>query len=346
MLELESRREIPKLKVSASCFNIVMICWSKQRTLESAHKVQAIFDRLIQLSENDPSKRPVGGSYIALITTWARFDPIQSEKAFWDWRDEHENGNCEMRIDSELLGTLVAAWYNSKEPTKAERCDKLIQDAIQSKIPSLEPTTVVFNMAINAWCRNNTIAGVKRAEELLEQMHAYSETNPGSKLKPNVLTYRPIILAWVILGRMERAEELLSDCVTRFGDNTGLPSADNNYGDANKSIPSGKMNSTRLFNIVLKGWLSKAQTMPEAASRAEDLLLSMNMYGVKPNAASFRYVLDAWRKNKSRFKHQWDRNQPKADEVLAFLDREARGFGTSNNLYLTLKQGWKLLLIQ
>ena len=301
MLEMEESGEIPTLKVQSNFFNIVMVCWSKQRTLESAAKVQSIFDRLVAYSEKDPTKRPVGASYMALIKTWSRFDPARAEEAFWQWKEEHDKGNCEMRIDSDLIWTLVNSWCKSKEADAAERSDKLVRFAIED--PLWEPTTAVFNLAIQKWCHEKTLSGLERAQDLLDEMIAYNEANPSSNNEPNNLTYLPMVRSWAEIGQLENAEELLVDFFSQRPTYAEKATSKSNHLD------------TRIFNCVLKGWLANKSS--EAPVRAEDLLLATQSYGVRPNYASFQYVLDAWRKHKGG---NWER--PRAEAVLALLDQE------------------------
>jgi len=342
MLEMERSGEIPKLKIHSNFFNIVMVCWSKQRTIESAEKVQAIFDRLVQYSESDANKKPVGASYLALITTWSRFDPKKSEDFFWKWKEEHENGTCEMRIDSDLIRMLVSSWCKSEEPDAAERSERLIRFAIHE--PDWKPSAEVFRIVINKWCQPRTLEGLERAEELLRLTISCHENNPSSHSKPTNLIYLPIIRSWAEIGQLERAEELLVDFFTQWRDNgvsNGLHSGARPLSDRQQHM------DTRIFNCVLKGWLAKASSMPEAVIRAEDLLLLTRSYGVKPNYASFQYVLDAWRQHLSGFHHPFvsDPDRPRADAVLALLDQEFVREDAKNELYLNLRRGWKLLSV-
>ena len=339
MLEMEERGDIPNLKVQSNFFNIVMVCWSKQRTLESAAKVQSIFDRLVEFSKTNPTKQPVGASYMALIKTWSRFDPAKAEEAFWQWKEEHDNGRCEMRIETDLIRTLVSSWCKSKESNAAEQSDSLVRFAMKEQ--DWEPTTFVANMVINKWCQEKTLEGLERAQDLLESMIAYHETYPGSETKPNNLTYLPIVRSLAEIGQLERAEELLFDFFSQR--------KETNDGAINNSSSKSNHLDTRIFNCVLKGWLQQASKLPEAVVRAEDLLLSTQFYGVKPNYASFQYVLDAWRKNRTSFSSPWNSNTvdpPKAEAILALLEHEYGKAETKKELYLNLRKGWKLLSVQ
>ena len=340
MLEMEENREIPNLKVTSNFFNIVMVCWSKQRTPESVVKVQAIFDRLVEYSYKDNNKKPIGASYMALITTYARFDSAKAEDVFWQWRKEHDKGNCLMRIDGDLVRTLMESWHKSKEKGAAERCDLLLEFVIKSN--GCHPSTSQFNMTIDKFCQTKTIAGFERAEEKLKQMQTYHNNNPRSTCIPNNLSYLPIIRSWALIGQIEKAEELLTDY---FQTNRQFrPSIQqdikNDYANSSRNIT---MYDTRIFNAVLKGWLSKASTVQDAAIRAENILLLTKRFNTKRNFASFQYVLDAWRRNKASFGSSWNQEQPRVEEIISLLDREYGHEDTNKDLYLTLRQGWRRL---
>eukprot|EP00536_Pseudo-nitzschia_multiseries_P016655 jgi/Psemu1/263779/estExt_Genewise1Plus.C_11880008 len=352
MLEMERNEEIPNLKIRSNFFNIVMVCWSKQRTIESAQKAQHIFDRLVKYSDSDPTKKPIGASYLALITTWSRFDPEKSENFFWKWKQEHENGTCEMRIDSDLIRMLVSSWCKSEEPDAAERSERLIEFAIQE--PDWKPSAKVFQIVINRWCQPRTLDGLERAEKLLRLAISCHESNPSSDSKPTNFIYLPIIRSWAEIGQLERAEELLVDFFTQWRGNTGsnglhpISNSEGNRSHLDGSRPMSEKEQhmdTRIFNCVLKGWLAKASTMSDAAIRAEDLLLLTRSYGVKPNYASFQYVLDAWQQRRASFHPFSDPDRPRADAVLALLEQEYDRTDAKNELYLNLRRGWKLLSV-
>ena len=342
MLELEASGEIPGLQVNAACFNIAMVCFSRQRSKESAMRVQALFDQLMELSKTDRSKKPIGGSYTALLTTWSHFDVAKAEEVFWLWKEEHDKGNCEMRMDSKLLGTLVAGWYKSGKnaPDSAERCDRLLQYALGADLKSFEPSVVVFNMTINAYCRKKTLEGVQRAEALLQQMEDYRD-----HLTPTIFSYVPIIHAWASLGRVERAEEFLLEWYS--GNAKDKKSSDS------PSLKMKKRLDTQTFNHVLKAWLSKARTNPDAATRAEELLLKMPQLGVKPNTLSFQHVIEC--RQRSQRTSSTDgvgigssssssSTISRIEDVLSFLDEEFKkgSSGISNDSYLSLRKALSL----
>ena len=348
MLEMEKKNEFPGLKVTPFFFNIVMVCWSKQRTKKSAQKSQVIFDRMVTLSATDKSKLPISGSYAALIQTWSYSDPEKAEDALWMWKREHDLGRCEMHIDSKLFSTIIAGWCNSKDPDAPARCDKLLQYALKGNLgPAWEPQASVFNMAIDAYCQRNKNSDMERVEELLEQMKELARTSRmGPFPGPAASSYAPVIHALTRLGRAEKAEELLRE----YFDGPGfqLDSASASGREAKQNAITKKDLNTKTLNRVLKAWLSKAPASPEAADRAEALLLSMSDWGVKPNMASFRYVLECRKKIQSE--HQGlpnDTVKVSSSQILALLDRAYKTGALSANksTYLSTRRDLSLMAL-
>eukprot|EP00980_Cylindrotheca_fusiformis_P005255 scaffold1120_cov127-Cylindrotheca_fusiformis.AAC.17 len=334
MLELESSMEIPGLEVNAACFNIVMICFSRQRTKESAIDAQNLFDRMVELSKTDDAKKPIGGSYTALIGNWAHYDAARAEELFWRWKDEHEKGNVEMRLDDRLLGTLVASCYKSKSITdNAERCDRLLQYALNAGLKSFQPSVVLFNMTINAYCRKKTVEGVEHAEKLLRQMEDYKDL-----LMPTSFSYVPIINTWASLGRIERAEEFLLEWFS--SSNRDKISSDS------PSMKVKKRLDLHTFNQVLKAWSLKARAKPEAAKRAEQLLLTMRRLGIRANATSFQLVLQCRKRSLQNSNGDLEDPSP-VDEILDFLNKEYKLHShIKKDSYMQLHQDWSMLSLK
>ncbi len=339
MLEMEKNKTLPGLKVTPFCFNIVMVCWSKQRSKESTQKVQTVFDRMVALSASDPSKRPIPGSYAALIYAWSFHDPRKAEEAFWAWKAEHNAGKCDMRIDNRLFSSLVSGWFHSTDPDAAMRCDKLLQHALDGNLgKAWQPQAVDFNMVINAYCRRCNMKEIERAEAVLEQMNDCMQSSQGFA-GPSLTSYIPIIHALTRLGKVDRADMLLRQCFDREqGHSDSADRMDTTQGCKKKQ-------NTRTFNRVLKTWLVKAPVFPEAAQRAEDLLLQMEGWGVKPNFASFQYVLEC--RKKSRKEHGVMEKAgllERANQILTLLDREYEtgALHADKSCYLSTRREWAL----
>jgi hypothetical protein len=325
MLELEASGELPGLKVDASCFNIVMVCWSKLRTEESDEQVQALFEKLKELSQTDPKKRPNGGSWAALITTQSRVDAQLAEDLFWQWKREHDQHQCDMRADSRMFHGLISGWYHSKHPQAAERCEALLHHVFDGDLTMWEPTVVVFSMAINAWARNKTLHDMERSEALLRQIEDYIEKSPSSELEARPSMFVPLVHGWAHIGQAERADRILREWFDKYDKET---------------LTEKERLDTRAFNQVLKTWSNMATSIPDAADRAEDLLLRMRDYRVRPNGKSFQLVSECRRR--SRGKGHTTSMSPRAAELIDFLDQvyQTGGWRNSDVSYLSLRHGW------
>jgi hypothetical protein len=269
-----------------------------------------------------------------------------------------------MRIDSNFFENIVKAIHASNVPERAEYCDRWIQFALENNDdPSpLKLDSVIFATTINAWCHTKTSEGVKRAEELLGLLRDRHESFFPSDYDtaPTVHCYLPIVQAHAErLGNVEKAEELVLEWMSL--DPSRKQHQKISHGrrsistDGNQAVHfrNHRNLDTRLFNICLKGWLSVAPTSTSAVSRAERLLLSMDKYGVRPNAASFKYVLSAWRDRNKRQVRGWTmgsigHDSPKAREVVALLDKSYKlgTLGVPNDVYLALRQDWQLLAVE
>jgi hypothetical protein len=348
MLEMEKNNVFPGLKVTAFCFNIVMVCWSKQRTKKSAQKSQQIFDRMVALSKTDKSKRPIPGSYAALIQTWSYFDAKKAEDAFWMWKGEHDLGRCDMRMDSRLFSMIIAGWFYSKDPDAAARCDKLLQYALEGNFgPAWDPQPTIFNMTINAYCQRSRNQDIERVEQLLEQMKDLARTSKmGSFPGPSAASYVPVIHALTRLGRAEKAEALLRECFD--GSGFQRESSVGNSRERNQNATKKKDLNTKTFNRVLKAWLSKAPVSPEAADRAEALLLKMSDWGVKPNINSFRYVLECRKKIQNEHQGLDDvTSKVSGSQILALLDKEYEtgALNSDKSAYLSTRRDLSLMVL-
>jgi len=350
MLELERNKELPGFKVTAFCFNIAMVCWSKQRTRKSAIKAQKLYDDMVAMSETDPSKKPIAGSYAAIVQTWSYVDPKRAEDILWTWKREHSLGNCDMRMDPKLFCSLIAGWCGSKYPDSAKRCDKLLQYAIDGNFGGTwEPNLTPFIKTINAYCRTKTAEDVARAEELLTQMKTLAKS--GRKFpKPTAASYSPVIKELTRRGQVEKAEMLLYECFDR--DDSDFPGEEVDHyrnGDDASNGHRGRHLRVGIINRVLKAWVSKATVLPEAADRAEDLLLKMKEWGVKPNLGSFQFVL-ACRK-RANDEHRQLTQTPdfvsRANQILAFLDKEyeAGDLNADKSSYLSTRRDWALATV-
>lgn len=343
MLHMEATNAIPGLNVTPFCFNIVMICWSRQRTRESTEKTQEVFDQMLSLSKSDPLKTPNAGSYAALIQAWRWWDAKKAEESFWMWRREFNAGRCEMRMDNNL-SSIILAWFNSKDPQRAKRCDKLLQYALSGDFgDSWSPTDQDFDITINAFCQERKLESTDRAEALLRQMDSVAQTGKYKGFDgPTANAYFLIVRSLTHLGKVERADALLRERFER------LPLTEK----VDKSNQHERLaGERRTVNSVVRGWQAKVKMMPEAADRAEDLLLSTEKWKVSPGIATFINVVEC-RKRARREKKGFGRlrgpSESRIPEVISYLDSEyQRGkILNAKDTYLSIRKDLRLMLVE
>jgi len=330
LIDLEAREVLPGLEVTARIYNTALICWSRVGTKEALNQMQALSDRMLELSKSDPRKKPTGSTYGALVTGWSQVDPARAEQIVWTWKKEAIRGNCTIRIDTKLIDALVGGWYNSKVPDTASMCDRIVQNALEegSKV-----NLSTFNMVINAWCREKSIASVDRAETLLRQMQELVDKKNNPDLKPTIFTYAPIIFGYANPGRPARAEALLREFFERY------PANGRGYTHSSRKSRL----DTRVFNGVLKSWKAKAAKDVEAVERSENLLLDMPRFEVHPDITSFDLVLQCKeRQKKSSLGKQ--ATLSRSHEIILLLDTVYKegNLGCTLEQYLTQRQAFVL----
>jgi hypothetical protein len=330
VLEMEAKEEFPGLEVTARSYNLVLICWSRVGTEEALNKMQALFDRMVKLSKSDPSKRPSGATYAALLKGWSQVDPARAEQIVWTWKKEAQLGNCTIRIDAKLISVLIAGWYNFKSPDSPDMCDRLLQNALEE---GSEVNANCFNMAINAWCRRKSAGAIDRAEALLRQMQECGEKQNKLSLTPTIFTYAPLIFGYAFSGHSARSEALLREFFEHFPlKERGLT----------HSSTKSRLD-TRVFNGVLKSWLEKSTKDSQAVDRSEVLLLDMPRLEVHPNMMTFDMVLQCKDRHKNSAMGRQTTNS-RNDEIIALLDEEFKNGNLDCTLeqYLTKRQAWVL----
>ena len=219
----------------------------------------------------------------------------------------------------------------------AERCERLFRHVLQQDgsdgqkdLNNLwKPSGVGFSMVMTSWTSKQTVEDTEHAESMLFDLEDYiqrklkaqeSESNKSSsstwleKLpirRTFAMSYMPVIHGWAVLDDPDRAERLLHRFFqVHYSDNSEHLS--NPWRNKKDKLDYGT------FKKVLNAWLSKATTDPEAPDRAENLVLSMRKYGIRPNRFAFDTVLEI-----RQIAHEnglAPETSPRVDELLDFLD--------------------------
>ena len=235
----------------------------------------------------------------------------------------------------------------------AERCERLFRHVLQQggsesqkDLNNLwKPSGVGFSMVMTSWTSKQTVEDTAHAESMLFDLEEYiqsklktqasgSNKNSSSTWLESLptrrtfaMTYMPVIHGWAVLNDPDRAERLLHRFFqVHYSDNSEHLS--NPWRNKKDKLDYGT------FKKVLNAWLSKATTDPEAPDRAENLVLSMRKYGIRPNRFAFDTVLEI-----RQIAHEnglAPQTSPRVDELLDFLDEiskdlESRTTSTSSD---------------
>ena len=227
--------------------------------------------------------RPDSASYTTVIEGWCYGNhyPNAAGKATALLRKMEDSDH----LQPNELGYLLVSqkWAESykdddREGTKAQKAhDILNRIKERNEIPSVK----LYSIVLEGWCRR--VGKVKhamdRVEELLEEME---NSQPSTKIRPNVLTYTSVI------GGLARSKK--RDMATR---------ADQILVDMERNgIEPDMVAYTSILNCWAK--TTNIEERQQAASRAlailqkmEDAYLKEENYHVKPNAITYATAIKA-----------------------------------------------------
>jgi len=247
-----------------------------RKNLQSVQRAQELLEEMIQLHSKTSAKvKPNVVTHGAVLHAWAQHSHLDSEAA----------QNAE-----ELLFRLERLY-------------------MQTRDHDLYPTTVCYNIVIDAWARSGRKDSARRAEKLLMKMSTISQhltpptlKQPSLKISshcridiqdfeicPNLTSYNSVLNAYAKssdINAAKRAEALLA-------------AMEREYENGNKSAQPDTVSFTAVIDALAKS------SQPDSASKAHSLLLRMitlferGNKNVRPNAKSFTAVIDAYAKSSS-----------------------------------------------
>lgn len=167
-------------------------------------------------------------------------------------------------------------------------------------------TTEEYNCLLEGWARSNLgVAGIERCELILAEMESQDDT----KIKPDVDSFKTVLMAWRVSGvpyAAVRAQRLLEWMIRLAGEGN------------DKVLPDAEC-----FELVLQTWARSGS--PSAPEQTEKLLAAMERLFVatespslQPDTKSYNAVLAAWCKSKE------PQALDRAIQILEYMEARAK----------------------
>jgi hypothetical protein len=285
---LENMADDPDVHPDSVSYATMIHGWSRgvrhlARLPEAGYRAEQLLQELEQLPPNrqrdDHSRTKV---YKAVITAWSKSGESVAAQRVESLLSQLEgkffNGHMDARPDMTTFLCMFDAYAKAGIPDAEERCDALLQRMTHLRenyqLDNLEPDRSVYNAILNALAKSCQPSAAEKAEEFLTMM----QTSPGSKLRPDIVTYSTVIDCHTKCGGgCQRAEELL-----RF--------VEGNYRGGDKSLEPNAV----FYSAILQAWAKTATV--RGAEKAEGLLRrNLGLYEegyeyAKPHAIMYNAV--------------------------------------------------------
>ncbi|KAL9180864.1 hypothetical protein ACHAXT_011317 [Thalassiosira profunda] len=189
------------------------------------------------------------------------------------------------------LNTMSKSW----DAATAPKVEALLLEAVKNyelsspevRNKMISPNTVSFTNAITAWARCTRKDAAKRAQALLDRMHALHEETGWEHVRPNKISYNSVITAWARSrerGSARHAEDLLRKMYEFY----------NAEGDGDAGLKPDARSWNAVINAVAR---SRDE---DCADRAKFLLDEMGrLYDegdgdLMPDALTFGAIINAY----------------------------------------------------
>lgn len=258
-------------------FNAVLDAWAKHSAIregraaaEAAQRAESLLDEIEQ-NQRD-GIQPGVISYNIVIDAWAKCGVQGSEQ-------RAEKILRRMPAPDEIsYNNVIRAYATSRQKGGLDDALRLLQEMEATHIP-ITPTSVTYNLIMDALVRRGDLKSVKRAEEILVKMEKQFEAG-NEMVQPNGISYNICINGFAKSGDPragEHAERLLK----------------------RMTVLSDKWDAAALspdiisFTSVIDSYANSATK--EGAERAEKMLGTMmsTNSSVSPNRVTFNSVLNA-----------------------------------------------------
>ena len=277
------------IKPNEFCFGATLDAYAKGGDSFNAERFFAKLEALYKDGdvEADPRKQTYVNSVIDSIVRGRGRDAPERCRAFLErMKSQYELDPC-VRTKNSLINSIA----KSNRPNASERAESMLLEMLDTNDEASMPSTVTFNICVDAWSRNRSDSDApNRAERLINTMKKYNEKG-FTFIKPDATTYTSVIVAW---GKSrhkdgaERSEAILSHMQSLYeatGDECLRP-----------NVVS--------LSAVVSAWSNRSKNNPEAAQRALDILEwayeKGGHRGIRPNTITYNSVITALSRSRQK----------------------------------------------
>jgi hypothetical protein len=265
------------MKPNEQCYGAVLDAWAKSGDSSNAERFLSKLEMLYEGGDMaaDPRRQNYINSVIdSIVRSRQKDSPDRCMALLERMKKKYGLEPC-VRTQNSLINAIAKA----ERRDSAEKAESILFGMLDTNNEDLMPSTVTFNICIDAWSRSRTSDAPNRAERLLNTMKEYNEKG-FTFIKPDVVSYSACITAW---GRSrekdgaQRSEAILTHMQALYeatGDEDLAP-----------NIVS--------LSAVVSAWASRAKGNPTAAQRALDILEWASNRGIKPNTVTYNSAITA-----------------------------------------------------
>jgi hypothetical protein len=248
--------------------------YAKRRSLPAACSAHALLQRYIQEYQAGNAQAVLTTTiFNAAMDAYAKIgQPVRVQEILKQMKELANNSTASaprlsyLRPDVISLTTLATAWTKSRNPHAATKAQAVLEYMEQQPL-DMQPTTVIYNVVLNALAHSSLLDKAQRAEKLVARMQdrcALVKFNGNEDddlqllhacCEPSIYTYQSLISCYSRSSQSpERAEQVLNFLKRQAADHGRLDLEPN----------------THCYSAAIHAWAYSMQ--PNKARRAFDLL--------------------------------------------------------------------------
>eukprot|EP00980_Cylindrotheca_fusiformis_P006973 scaffold1469_cov119-Cylindrotheca_fusiformis.AAC.17 len=213
------------------------------------------------------------------------------------WLSQLTGDICESPPGSQLINgapQVMKGWSTSKKVTAENAVSvellvkRLVDESKAGNQNAKKPTTEDYNVMLSLWERSRGgVFAAERSEQILTTMQQLYSESGDETVQPDVNSFKSVLLAWKNSGvsfQTHRAQRVLEWMVRLYND-----------GENDLCLPDSEC-----FDIVMQVWSRNSSRDPQAAEKAEQLLIFQQKLAeatqspmLQPTTYSFNAVLNA-----------------------------------------------------